>query len=294
MTVYSELSRSTLANMNEAAHPGLPLLVFAEQCDRGKVREENQDRVLHMRTAVGEFSIVADGIGGLDRGAIASRIVVESFYDCLESLPPDYPPVAAIHEACRRANANILAAVEGDGALQRRMGSTVVLALLQQHEDETNAWIGHIGDSRAYLVRDGQISRLTSDHSAVQLLLNQNLITPEEAGNHPDASVLTRSLGRQSEVDIDVSRVPLTIGDTLLLCSDGLWGFVPEQELETVMADAHLPLEETAEALMEMALAAGGHDNIGIELVRLCEFPVPSPKDAEPPRRRGFMGLMVL
>jgi serine/threonine protein phosphatase PrpC len=258
-----------------------PLLSFAEECNRGKVREENQDSVLRFRTALGELLVVADGIGGLEGGATASRIVTETFREHLCSLPPDYPAGVAIREASGRANARILAAAADPDSPHNRMGSTVVLALIQQPFEQpaqpdapatragTRVWIGHIGDSRAYLLRNGRISRLTKDHSAVQDLIDQNLITPEEAGNHPDASVLTRSLGHLPHVESDLDVVPLAPGDSLLLCSDGLWGFVPEQELQTVMADAHLPLEATAKTLLEMALAAGGHDNIGIELVRV-------------------------
>jgi protein phosphatase len=291
---------------------------------------------------LGELLVVADGIGGLEGGATASRIVTETFCEHLLSLAPDYPAGAAIREASARANARILAAAADPASPHNRMGSTVVLALIQQPFEQpaqpdapatragTRVWIGHIGDSRAYLLRDGRLSRLTKDHSAVQDLIDQNRITPEEAGNHPDASVLTRSLGHLPHVDIDVDLVPLAPGDSLLLCSDGLWGFVPEQEIQTVMADAHLPVEATAKTLLEMALAAGGHDNIGIELARAGLLPAPLPETmpepvegpeptgardslkpdqpldpidppdeqqllpAEKPRKLGFIGILLL
>jgi serine/threonine protein phosphatase PrpC len=269
--------------MNGLIPSSQPLLSFAEECNRGKVREENQDTVLHARTALGELSVVADGIGGLEGGGTASRIVVETIHGHLQTLPGDYPADSAIREAAAIANANILAAAAAPDAPFKRMGSTVVLALLQQNAAGTVAWIGHIGDSRAYRLRDGHIRRLTKDHSAVQELIDENLLTPAEAGNHPDASVLTRSLGHYAEVEIDIEAVPLLPGDSLLLCSDGLWGFVPKQEIQTVMADAHLPIESTAKALLEMALAAGGHDNIGIELVRVGLPPAPAPEAVPQP-----------
>jgi serine/threonine protein phosphatase PrpC len=269
--------------MNDLTRSGRPMLSFAEECNRGKVREENQDTVLHARTALGELLVVADGIGGLEGGGTASRIVVETVYEHLQTLASDYPADAAIREASAIANANILAAAAAPDSPFKRMGSTVVLALLQQDAAATLAWIGHIGDSRAYLLRDDRIVRITKDHSAVQALLDEDLLTPEEAGNHPDASVLTRSLGHFTEVEIDVEPVPLMPGDSLLLCSDGLWGFVPEQELQTVMADAHLPLAATAKALLEMALAAGGHDNVGIELVRVGVPLAPVPDAVQEP-----------
>jgi protein phosphatase len=269
--------------MSETPAPGPLTLVFAEQCDRGKLRDENQDSVRHMRTALGELLMVADGIGGYQGGAVASKMAVERFCSYLAALPADSPPARAIQEASARANEEIFAAAKAPGSPYQRMGSTVVLAMLQaktlsaqshnaeQSQQHFQAWIGHIGDSRAYLVRDGRLTRITNDHSAVQTLLSRNLITPEEARRHPDASVLTRSLGHQPEVEIDIDMVELRRGDTLLLCSDGLWGYVEEAQIESIAADPALTVQAASRALLQLALDAGGHDNIGIELARLDE-----------------------
>ena len=245
---------------------------------------------------LGELMIVADGIGGYQGGAVASRLVVEGFCSYLAGLPADYPPDRAIEEASATANAEVYATAKAPDSPYHRMGSTVVLALLRQtpesqggaeSETEVHAWIGHIGDSRAYLMREGRLSRITTDHSAVQSLLNRNLITPEEARHHPDASVLTRSLGHQAEVEIDIEKVELTSGDTLLLCSDGLWGYVEEQQiasvLASVVADPALTAQAASQALLDLALDVGGQDNIGIELARLSLL---SPTTAPPVRRR--------
>jgi serine/threonine protein phosphatase PrpC len=149
------------------------------------------------------------------------------------------------------------------------MGSTVVVAVVQQQAAGPCAWIGHVGDSRAYLVRAGRLTRLTTDHSAVQVMLSRNLITPEEARNHPDASVLTRSLGQQPEVEIDIEQLPLAFGDTLMLCSDGLWGFVSELDIQQMVNAPGRTLESSAHGLLELALTAGGNDNIGISMARV-------------------------
>ena len=244
---------------------------FGEACDRGKIREENQDSVRRATIPLGELFIVADGIGGYQGGATASRMVVEEFHAQLAARPADYPADDALREACVHTNASIHGkASSGDPSLQR-MGSTVVLALIQKELDaEPVAWIGHVGDSRAYLIRDGQIRKVTSDHSAVQALLSRNLITEEEARNHPDASVLTRSLGHRSEVEIELDRVPLQAGDALLLCSDGLWGYVAEGDIATVVIDGGLGTQTIADTLLHQALAAGGQDNIGIEFIRIA------------------------
>jgi serine/threonine protein phosphatase PrpC len=278
--------------MSKVPIAGQPPIVFAEVCDRGLVREENQDSVLRAAIPMGQLLIVADGIGGYQGGAVASKMVIESIHRHLAALPPEYPAGQAIEEAAARANASVIAAATAPGSLYQHMGSTVVMALLQKDAAGPFAWIGHIGDSRAYRVNADRLMRLTSDHSAVQALLNRNLITPEQALNHPDASVLTRSLGHQAEVTIDIERVSLMPGDTLLLCSDGLWGYVPEQEIERVVTDPALPVAAAAKALLELALAAGGHDNIGIEMARLANAAAVAP--AGPVRRRGFMDFFAV
>jgi serine/threonine protein phosphatase PrpC len=284
-----------------------PAIIVAEACDRGKEREENQDSVRHAMLPMGELLLVADGVGGYSGGATASRMVVDCFLDYLGSLPADYPADQAIREASAHANSSIGAAANAPGSPYSRMGSTVVLALLNRalssqdsvgpEPGEIRAWIGHVGDSRAYLMREGRLTRITNDHSAVQSLLNRNLITPEEAQNHPDASVLTRSLGHRSEVEIDIERVTLEVGDSLLLCSDGLWGYVPEREIEHVMASPSLSEPAIASALVDLALAAGGHDNIGLEMARVSLQPVPAeaaPATPEVQPRGGIANVISL
>jgi len=282
--------------MSEAPTQGPPGITFAERCDRGTVREENQDSVLHARIPLGELLIVADGIGGYKGGAVASRMVVDAVYSLLAALTPGFPADKAIREAASRANADILAAANAPGSPYSRMGSTVVLALIQNTGTiaGTDVWIGHIGDSRAYLGRGGKLSRLTSDHSAVQALIDRNLITPEQALTHPDASVLTRSLGHVAKVEIDIDKFALTAGDTLLLCSDGLWGYAPEREIERIATDAAISLDAAAQSLLDLAITVGGHDNIGIQMARLVP-PLPgTPPLPPPPPRKRLIELLAL
>jgi len=271
--------------MNAPNNPQQFSFSFAETCDRGLVREENQDSVLRTMTPLGDLLMVADGMGGYQGGAVASRIAVDSISAYFASLPADYLPAKAIRESIIRANAEIITAASAPGSPYAHMGSTVVMALLQpkganQDHSPTSpnvdanagirAWIGHVGDSRAYHVRDRRLFRITSDHSAVQAMLDRNLITPEQALNHPDSSVLTRSLGHEAELDPDIDSVQLEPGDSLFLCSDGLWGFVDERAIEAVAANSALDVETASAALLELALAAGGHDNVGIEFVRVA------------------------
>jgi serine/threonine protein phosphatase PrpC len=269
-----------------------PVFLFAEECDPGILRQQNQDSVLHVRIAMGDLLIVADGIDGYIGGATSSQMVVKHFHEYMADLPQDYPADQAIREAAAITNKKILEAPRDPGTANVRMGSTVVAALLQEDGDGPHAWIGHIGDSRAYLLRVGRLHCLTIDHSAVQSLLSRKLITPEEAENHPDIPVLTRSLGRLSEVEIDIERHPLAVGDTLLLCSDGLWGFVPEQEIEK--ATAGPTLKAAAHNLLELALGAGGHDNIAIEMARLILPPPPPPRRGLPAAFKWVVTLFLL
>jgi serine/threonine protein phosphatase PrpC len=273
---------------------GQPVTIFAEECDQGAVREENQDFVFHFRIDLGDLLMVADGSGGYaEEGATASQIVVENYYAYLTALPSDYPAEDAIREATKYANANIVEFAGTRHSPQLRKGSAVVVALLQQENDITHAWIGHIGDCRAYLLRAGRLHRLTTDHTAVQSLLVHNLILPEEAENHPESTVLTRSLGRMPEVEIDIEQHPLGLGDTLLLCSDGLWRTVPDREIEE--ATGSPALEDSARNLLELAMAAGGQDNIAIEMARLI-----APPDIRPQKKRlhpvfkWVLGLFLL
>jgi protein phosphatase len=277
--------------MNEQPGSGQPTILFAEECDRGTLREENQDSVLHVRIAMGDLLIVTGGVGGYPAGATASRMAVEHLYAHLAALPREFPAGNAIRAAASLANEKIFAAAKTPGAPHQGMGSTVVLALVQEGADGTHAWIGHVGDSRAYLVRAGRMHRLTTDHSAVQNLLSHDLITKEEAQHHPDSKVLTRSLGLQPEVEIDIEQHPLAVGDTLLLCSDGLWGFVPEREIQKVIETPGYTVETVAHNLLELALASGGHDNIGIEIARLIAPPDNAPL---PPQTESYVALKVV
>ncbi|MGP8250453.1 MAG: PP2C family protein-serine/threonine phosphatase [Terracidiphilus sp.] len=278
--------------MKALAKPKQLAISFAEKCDRGIVREENQDSVLRTTTPLGELLIVADGLGGYQGGAVASRIAVDSISAYFAGLPADYLPAMAIRESIIRANAEILNAASSPGSIYTHMGSTVVMALLQPIGGNRErgpaapnavvnavlkAWIGHVGDSRAYHVRDRRLYRITRDHSAVQAMLDRNLITPEQALNHPDASVLTRSLGHEPEVDADIDSVQLEPGDSLLLCSDGLWGYVDERAIEAVAANSALDVETASAALLELALTAGGYDNVGIEIARVANGPGKTP-----------------
>lgn len=259
--------------MSVVSSPDAVAIRVAGQCDRGKVREENQDTVRHTGTSLGDLLVVADGIGGFPGGGVASLMAADTISSSVEGMPAFFPPEIAVEEAVCRANAAIAAAASEPDSPHRGMGTTAVVALLRTESDRAHApvqaIVGHVGDSRAYLVHNRKLTQLTRDHSVVQELIDSERITAEEAKDHPDASVLTRCLGREPNVSVDMREVSLEIGDTLLLCSDGLWGYVAEREIERVLADPALDVEAASKALLELALEAGGYDNVGVQLARI-------------------------
>ena len=236
--------------------PVSPPIEFAIRCHKGNVRVENQDRAASFETPLGALFMVADGVGGLTSGAKAAEMAVEGYGRFLTTVNRNLDPKAALEMATQAVNE---AVCNQYATTQQAMGSTVVLALLRHK----TALIGHAGDSRAYLIRNNAMSRLTRDHSIVQKMVDHGIISDAQSRSHPDASVLTRSLG-QKELKLEVSETELTEGDALLLCSDGLWGYVEESDIHGVATASSLNAEKRCEALLDLALKAGGADNISI------------------------------
>ncbi|HEX4032447.1 MAG TPA: protein phosphatase 2C domain-containing protein [Terracidiphilus sp.] len=264
--------------MSVVSIPDAVAIQIASQCDRGQVREENQDTVRHTGTSLGDLLVVADGIGGYPGGGCASQMAVETISSSVLGMPAFFPPEIAVEEAICRANAAIAAAAAEPDSPHSGMGTTAIVALLRADSDRARAplqaIIGHVGDSRAYLVHNRKLTRLTRDHSVVQELADSGGIGQEEVETHPDASTLTRCLGRETNVRVEMREAPLEVGDTLLLCSDGLWGYVADREIERVLADPALDAQAASGALLQLALEAGGHDNVAIQLARIGVPPV--------------------
>ncbi len=250
-----------------------PLIVnVGAQTEQGR-RTENQDNMTGFSSPLGSVYVVADGMGGHRGGAEASRIAIDSYRKNLTAIPENVPFADALQRATSIANDEMhTRGVSGDPAVEG-MGSTVVLAVVRETSAGAELSIGHIGDSRAYLFRGGVLRRLTRDHTAVQRLLDAGLVSPEEAKNHPDASVLTRALGKQAEVAMDLME-PLALepGDLVLLCSDGLSGYVPDDVIQNELAADRAP-GETARALISVALRRGSDDNITVQVLRVSENP---------------------
>jgi protein phosphatase len=201
-------------------------------------------------------------MGGAQAGEVASRIAVEAFAQGLpESGTPAQRLASRVVEANQRIHEVSIAEREHAG-----MGTTLTAAYL----DGSQLAIAHVGDSRAYLFRDGKLKRLTQDHSLVDELVRRGKLTEEQAAEHPQRSIITRALGPEPTVEVDTWTYPVRAGDVLRLCSDGLTSMIHEDRVEQVLA-ADGDLETAAQRLIDEANAAGGRDNITVVLFRLEE-----------------------
>ncbi|HPC82192.1 MAG TPA: protein phosphatase 2C domain-containing protein [Thermoanaerobaculaceae bacterium] len=235
----------------------------------GLVRRENQDRMGRFRTPQAEVFVVADGMGGHKGGAQAAAMVLEGLEKALRARPQPRSIRAALRAAASEVNSAVCAAATSGDPTTDHMGSTAVLLVVRGRE----VLVGHLGDSRAYLWRGGRLRQLTRDHTWVQQLVDQNLLTEEEARHHPEASVLAHAFGRQSELAIALSpALAIRRGDAVLLCSDGLSGYVEADEIAAILA-SHEDPQRATEALVEAALATGGHDNITVQLIVFTDPP---------------------
>jgi serine/threonine protein phosphatase PrpC len=206
---------------------------------------------------------VADGMGGAKAGEVASGLAAAAVQESGTDGESGEARVAAlIEEANRRVFRRASEDREASG-----MGTTMTVALV---EDDQVA-IGHVGDSRAYLIREGRLEQLTDDHSLVAELVRSGKLTPEEAETHPQRSVITRALGTEADVDVDTLSIPATPGDLFLLCSDGLTSMVDDETILDAVERNRPNLKEAAKALINAANRGGGEDNITVVFFEVGE-----------------------
>jgi serine/threonine protein phosphatase PrpC len=235
------------------------MLRVAEQyaaTDTGRQRRANEDALLSRAP----LFVVADGMGGAQAGEVASQIAIEAFKRGLNDAAE---PEQALADLTRAANSRIHE-LSHSHSEQAGMGTTLT-AMYVGTEDVA---IAHVGDSRAYCLRGGELMRLTDDHSLVDELLRQGRLTREEAEEHPQRSVITRALGPEGTVEVDTRSFRARAGDVYLLCSDGLTTMVSEADVVRLLRE-HPHLRDAGEALIAAANDAGGRDNITVVLVRL-------------------------
>ncbi len=223
--------------------------------DIGRVRERNEDSYL----VEPPLYAVADGMGGARGGAVASSLALDKVEELFRS------GKGSLSELIRSANRAVFERSVTDRRVSG-MGTTLTAATV----DDRGAHLGHVGDSRAYLLRAGSLRQLTDDHTLVNRMVKAGEITPQEAGVHPHRNVLTRSVGTEPEVEVDEEDVPLIDGDRLLLCSDGLTGMVIEPQIQAILETTPDP-QEAADRLVKAANRAGGIDNITVVILDIHE-----------------------
>ncbi|WP_084650762.1 Stp1/IreP family PP2C-type Ser/Thr phosphatase [Runella zeae] len=270
--------KSTDAPVSDS-HSDLRAVVVS---DVGCVRTNNEDAARFIRPAdlgiranKGFLAIVADGMGGHAAGEIASQLAVETiaktYYSREESVEE------SLFLAFTKANRSIWQAASRNSQ-QRGMGTTCTALVVC----DQSLYMAHVGDSRLYIFKNGQILQLSTDHTYVQMLVSQGVITPLEAEKHPERNVLTRAMGTHNKVEIDVETLTYKLenDDRVLLCTDGLYDYLSNDEIAQLML---IPaLNESAQQLVESAKQRGGHDNITVLLLeRVSNAVFQSPRPTE-------------
>jgi len=238
--------------------------LYAGLSNVGRVRTSNED-CMGLFPDLNLF-LVADGMGGHAAGEVASNMAVETVRESISKNEGTGSSLLAAHRlerAIKASNQKIYEAAKQSPALAG-MGTTLVSVLL----DQDTAYIGYVGDSRAYLARQDEIAQLTTDHSLVNEYLKKGMMTPEEAEHHPLKHVLSRALGTALNVEVDILSVPLKSDDILLLCSDGLSNTVTSQIMFQTLKRSKGNLQKACHQLIEQANNRGGVDNITVVILQ--------------------------
>ena len=244
---------------------------FAERTDRGKVRSNNEDALGHVlpsgpaeAQSQGWFFATADGMGGHEHGEVASHLAVTTALESFRKIPKGVMHVSLLPRLIQEANAAVYDAGIAAGQHGARMGTTFVVCALRFD----SAVVSHVGDSRCYLFRNGNGTLLTRDHTMASEQVSSGILTKEESDAHNGRHVLTRSLGNEQFVAADTITVNIVPGDLLLLCTDGLYGDVPDTKILEIILQ-HGDVEKASDALISAANDAGGHDNVSLQLIRI-------------------------
>lgn len=234
--------------------------------DVGRVRQANEDNCGDRMTANGYVFVVCDGMGGHVGGATASKIAVESILDFFEN--PVQNIYVGINDAFKFANSQVFQAAQQDPSL-KGMGTTGTILVMNNEA----CYIGHVGDSRIYLKSDGKLNRLTKDHSFVQTLVDQGIISDDDAEKHPKKNQILEALGIKVDVNPTVCQAPIQPkpGDCFLMCSDGLNGMIHDSEIDRLINPEDV--EHSCRSLISAANESGGKDNITATLVTITESP---------------------
>jgi protein phosphatase len=236
---------------------------YGSHSDQGRVRTSNEDSFA--ANLKNRIFLVADGMGGHAAGEIASMIAAATVEEVVASLINSGRGLDDIlFTAVQEANNRIYQA-QRDRPELSGMGSTLTALALHQE----NYYVAHVGDSRAYMLREGELEQLTRDHSLVWQLYESGVLAKGELSSHPQKNLITRSIGPHPQVEIDIEQGPVCEGDVFLLCSDGLTDMVPEDGIRSLLSEKDAPPQRIGEALVQTANLHGGQDNITVVVVRL-------------------------
>lgn len=241
--------------------------------DVGRVRKANEDAML----VDAPLFVVADGMGGHLAGDVASATAIETIKRSAEDQPPKEP--SHLESYVRAANRAIWEKALEDSQLQG-MGTTCTLLFL----DGDTAHLAHVGDSRAYLLRDGDVTQLTEDHTLVERMVREGKLQREQASRHPQRSIITRALGVEADVEVDLMAFDVAEGDRVLLCSDGLSSMIDDGAISQILGDAS-DVEGAANQLIDAALDAGGEDNVTVVVLDFLADGALAPAPATPQRQ---------
>ncbi|MFT4713262.1 MAG: serine/threonine protein phosphatase PrpC [Candidatus Azotimanducaceae bacterium] len=254
-------------------------LEFVCRTDVGQVRDHNEDYISY--DAELGFSLLADGMGGLNAGEVASSMAVHLLMDDLTALKSGKSTLSAeldsdalgVPLSCRmirhlveRANSAVFHVSQTQPQC-RGMGTTIVVGMYE----DNHLIVGHIGDSRVYRYRGSNLEQITRDHSYVQELIDKGLFTKEQARASDKKNVVTRALGVGPTVEVEVREYPVKVGDIYLMCSDGLTDLVTDEDIETTFRESKGNMNEIAGHLVNLANASGGKDNISVILTKVVK-----------------------
>ncbi len=238
-----------------------PPLLFGNATDIGRQRDRNEDFLGYFRSDNRHLFVVADGMGGEAGGREASTTAIRQVQHIFETNPQGTPQVLLTDCVCA-ANAACVEYQQREPSL-RGMGTTMDLLFIENR----NAWWAHVGDSRIYRIRDGRAEQITEDHTRINQMVRTGMLTAEDAAEHPDRNILSRVVGRDSDIVPDLSPGPVELldGDAFVLCSDGLHDSVKPNEIAWIV-DRYGP-QRACKRLVDLANERGGHDNITVQVV---------------------------
>ena len=265
-------------------------LTVSGQTDVGAVRKNNEDALAvvdlstleavelsgsHQLLEIGPRGLLAggsDGMGGEKAGEVASALCIQAMHESLAAAGADTDAETRLHDAVAHANDRVRAAATE--AENKGMGATAIAILL----DGKHLWTAEVGDSRAYVFRDGKLEQLSKDQTYIQLLIERGVPDPSVLGASSAKNVILQAVGKLPELVIAQTKLSLRRGDVLLLCSDGLHGLVPDEEIEAVLASN---LEEAVPLLIALAIERGGKDNVTVLLTAMADESLPAPSSEE-------------